>query len=80
MIDKHTGKPIRVSTNHLGKGYIRVPLDHLDAVRRILLENKIEHWVDHYAVSVNDRPAVIVINLSYGVDPAAVQQVLDRAA
>jgi hypothetical protein len=71
-------KPIRLITGAASGPYIMVHLDHLDRVRKALEEHKVPHWVDHQAISVNDGPFVIVINLGEKVDAGVVQELLDR--
>jgi hypothetical protein len=56
-----------------------VPVDLLEKVRKLLVENDIPHWVDHNAISVDGRPAVTVINLGRGADSRRVQELLDAA-
>jgi hypothetical protein len=77
MIDSSTRKPIRVSTDGTSGPYIMVPVDQLDQVRQLLQGNDIPHWVDHIAISVDERPAVAVINLAKKTDPHRVQVLLD---
>ena len=57
-----------------------VPVDQLDLVRTVLTENNVPHWVDHNAISVDGRPAVVVINLGKRSDPHSVQALLDAVA
>jgi hypothetical protein len=54
-----------------------VPADQLDQVRKLLDANDIPHWVEHNAISVDGRPAVVVINLGKKTDPRRVQALLD---
>src|SRR4051812_34177979 len=80
MIDTYTGKPIRVSADGTAGPYIMVRVDQLEHIRKILLANDIPHWVDDNAISLDGKPAVVVINLSRGSNPSHVQEVLDQAA
>jgi hypothetical protein len=80
MPDPGTPNPIRVLTDDVAPPYLRVRLDELDRVRAILQEHDIAHWVDHYAISVDGRPALVVIHLDRKCDPNAVQEILNRAA
>ncbi len=80
MTDTTTRRPIRVSTDGTSGPYIMLSVEVLEKVRRLLVENDIPHWVDHLAISVDDRPAVTVINLGRGTDSRRVQDLLDAAA
>jgi hypothetical protein len=80
MTDTTARRPIRVSTDGTSGPYIMVPVELLEKVRTLLVENDIPHWVDHNAISVDGRPAVTVINLGQRVDPRRVQDLLDAAA
>ena len=65
--------------SHRGNGgpYIMVPLDQLGAVEAVLRNNRIGYWVDSDAISLDGKPAVIVINLGRGANAAPIQQLLD---
>ena len=80
MTDTTTRRPIRVSTEGTSGPYIMVPVELLDRIRKLLVENDVPHWVDHNAISVDGRPAVTVINLGRKVDSRRVQELLDAAA
>jgi hypothetical protein len=79
MTDATTRRPIQVSTDGTSGPYIMVPVELLEKVRKLLVDNDIPHWVDHIAVSVDGRPAVTVINLGRRVDSLRVQDLLDAA-
>ena len=57
-----------------------VSVDQLDQVRKLLVDNDIPHWADHNAISVDGRPAVVVVNLGKRSDLSRVQAILDAAA
>jgi hypothetical protein len=80
MTDTATRRPIQVSTDGTSGPYIRVSVELLEKVRKLLVENDIPHWVDHLAISVDGRPAMTVINLGRRVDSRQVQDLLDAAA
>ena len=80
MTDTSTQQPIRVSTESLSGPYIKVSVELLEKVRRLLVENGIRHWVEHLAISVDGRPAVTVIYLGRNTDSRQVQDLLDAAA
>ncbi len=50
MTDSTTRRPIRVSTDGTSGPYIMVPVELLEKVRKLLLENDVSHWVDHNAL------------------------------
>lgn len=77
MIDSETEERIVVHTEGTGGPYLMVPLDQLDAVETVLRNNRIKYWVDSDAISLDGKPAVIVINLGRGADPVPVQALLD---
>lgn len=56
-----------------------VPVDQVDQVRKLLDANDVPHWLDHNAISVDGRPAVVVINLGKKIDSHRVQALLDAA-
>lgn len=78
MNDTATRQPIRVSEAASGP-YIRLTVDSVEKVRKVLTENDIPHWVDNYPVSVDGQPAVTTININQKVDPRRVQDLLDAA-
>ena len=79
MTDTTTRRPIRVSTDSMSGPYIMLPVELLEKVRKLLVENDIPHWVDHHAISVDGRPAVTVVNLGRAADSRRVQDLLDAA-
>ena len=79
MIDTRNGQRLLVSGGGNGRPYIRVALSQLDEVRKLLDRDEIPYWVDSMAVSIDRKPAVIVINLGLEVDAAQVQAILDEA-
>jgi hypothetical protein len=79
MIDIRTGKRLQVLDGGAGGPYIRITLDQLDAVRKVLDQEEIPYWVDSIAVSIDGKPAVTVINLGLNNDRCRVQATLDKA-
>jgi hypothetical protein len=79
VIDVMTNEPLRVSTDGTAGPYIRVPLDQLGVVRKLLDENRIPYLVDEDAISFNGRPYVTVVDLGRGTDANTVQRILDQA-
>lgn len=80
MVDTATHRPVQVSTDEASGPYIRVSLSQLEQVRQVLTDNKVPHWIEHTAISIDGRPAVVVINLGRESDAGHVQALLDRAA
>ncbi len=80
MIDMTTRQPLRVSTDGGAGPYLMVPVAQLDKVRALLEANKLPHWVDEEAISLDGKPEVAVINLGRGSNPAMVQSLLDSIA
>jgi len=79
MIDISTKKALHVSTDGDAVPYIMVPIQQIDDVRMLLDSNKIPYWVDEFAISLNGRPEVTVVNLGHRVNPTVVQGILDNA-
>jgi hypothetical protein len=77
MIDTKTRKPIKVVTDDDAEPYITVPLELLERITGILDANQVSYWVDEESLSIDDKPAIIDINLNYRSDPAQVQRLLD---
>jgi hypothetical protein len=80
MIDVSTQKPLHVSTDGTAGPYIMVPVQQVDDVRALLDAGAIPYWVDTYAISLDGKPEVTVINLDPGTDSADVQHILDSAS
>jgi len=79
MIDASTRKPLSVSTDGNAVPYIMVPVQQIDEVRALLDGHNIPYWLDDFAISLDGKPAVTVLNLGSGVDAAIVQDLLDNA-
>lgn len=80
MVDPGTQKPFRVVTDARAGSYIKVSVNGLEGLRKLLEDNAIRHWVDHHAVSVDSGPLMTVIWLHRSTDPTQVQALLDSAA
>ena len=79
MTDTRNSERIQVLDGGKGGPYIRVALSQLDEVREVLDRHNIFYWVDSVAVSLNGKPAIIVINLGLNNDADRVQAILDEA-
>jgi hypothetical protein len=79
MIDTSRAKRLIVSDDGAGGPYIKVPVTRLDEIRERLNRSGVNHWVDSMAISIDDKPAVTVINLGLTGDASRVQAILDQA-
>jgi hypothetical protein len=79
MIDEMTKDSLRVSTEGGAGPYLMVPVAQLDAVLRLLDRHKVRYWVDPDAISLDNEPAVTVINFGRSGEAARVQAILDEA-
>jgi hypothetical protein len=77
MIDLETRKPVVVRSGGTGGPYIMLPLDQLQAVESVLRAHNVYHWTDSDAISLDGKPAIVVVNLGRGSDAALAQQLLD---
>lgn len=66
-----TKKPIRVSADETVGPSVTVPVTQLDLVRSLLAANHVRFWVDHHAISIDEKPPVTVVNLARGTAPLA---------
>jgi len=80
MIDEMTRNSLRVSTDGIAGPYIMVPVTELDAVLAVLDSNHVRYWVDADAISLDNEPAITVINFGRSGDAARIQTILDEAA
>ena len=79
MIDEMTKGSLRVSTDGIGGPYLMVPVTQLDAVRTVLDRHEVRYWVDSDAISLDNEPAITVINFGRSGDAARIQAILDEA-
>ncbi len=77
MINSITNEPIRVSKYPEAWPYIRVPLDQLDQLKKLLDHAGCRYFVNVYAVSTDGEPYTIVVDLEHRADVAGIQRVLD---
>jgi hypothetical protein len=77
MIDMVTRKRIEVEPDEGGGGCFEVPLDQLDAAVALLKANAIPHWPHEEALSMDDGPFMMMVELPRRVDPVVVQRLLD---
>ena len=77
MIETTTRQRLYVSTEGDAGPYIMVPEAQLAQVLTLLEQAKVPHWVDEEAISLDGKPEIAVVNLGRGIDPQAVQGLLD---
>jgi hypothetical protein len=79
MIDEMTKDSLRVSTDGMTGPYLMVPVTQLDAVLAALDRHKVRYWVDTDAISLDNEPAITVINFGRSGDAPRIQAILDEA-
>jgi hypothetical protein len=79
MIDEMTQSNLRVSNDGTAGPYLMVPVAQLDAVLAVLNRHKVRHWVDADAISLDNEPAITVINFGRSGDAVRIQAILDEA-
>ncbi len=77
MSDLTTDQTLRVSTDGTAGPYIRLRVNQLDDLTRLLTSHGIGYDVDELSLSLDGAPAVTVVNLGRRADAAAVQRLLD---
>lgn len=80
MTDETTGKQLCVSKDKRAGPYLIVPVQQLDAVKEILDKTRNSYWVDETAVSLDGKPARVVINFGSGTVADEIQDMLDKVA
>jgi hypothetical protein len=69
-----------VSTDGIAGLYLMVTVTQLDSVLAVLDSNHVRYWVDADAISLDNEPAITVINFGRSGDAARIQTILDEAA
>jgi hypothetical protein len=77
MIDSTTNERVVVSDAETPWPYIIVPIDQLEAIERILQENRVTYWLGTHSISINGKPQIIFIKFPWDVNAGAVQRLLD---
>lgn len=70
MIDQTTQKPFRIRSDEIAGPFLMLPLSQLAKVREVLDRHEIRYWVDSEAISLDGKPAKIVINFGRTGDAA----------
>ena len=78
MIDQTTQMPFRVKSDEIAGPFLMLPLSQLKSVREVLDRHAIRYWVDSEAISLDGKPAKIVINFGRTGDAARIQAALDE--
>lgn len=79
MIDELKQDRLRVSTNEVAGPYLMLPLSQLARVREVLDFHKVRYWPDSFAISLDGKPAIVVVSFGKAGDAARIQQILDEA-
>ena len=79
MIDEMAQSNLHVSSDGTAGPYLMVPVTQLDAVLAVLNRHKVRYWVDADAISLDNEPAITVINFGRSGDAARIQAILDEA-
>ncbi len=79
MIDEMTQESLHVESDVIAGPYLEIALPQLDAVRALLDRHEVRYWVDADAISLDNEPAVTVINFGKSGDAARIQAILDEA-
>src|SRR5437762_11171510 len=77
MIDSITKEPIRVDKYPEAWPYIRLPLDQLDQLKKLLDSAGFRYHVAKYALSFKGEPYTVEVSLEHLADVAALQKLLD---
>jgi hypothetical protein len=80
MIDKTNGRPLKVSRDGRAGPYLAVPSIQVRDLRHLLDQSGIRYWVDETAISLDGKPAVVVVNFGKSMQPDEIQSVLDKVA
>ncbi len=78
MIDEMTNDGLRVSTDGIAGPYLMVSVTQLDAVLAVLNRHKVRYWVDADAISLDNGPAIAVINFGRSGETVRIQAILDE--
>ena len=78
MIDEMTQNRFPVSTDDIAGPYLMVPMGQLRRIRELLDRHAIRYWVDSHAISLDGKPAMVVINFGRAGDASQIQAILDE--
>ena len=77
MINSITNEPIRVDKYPGAWPYVRVPLDQLDQVKKLLDHAGFRYHVAKYALSSDGEPYIVKVSFEHRADVAALQAAFD---
>jgi hypothetical protein len=78
MIDLFTDQRLTVSTDGTAGPYLFVVLEQLPQVKQVLKKHHVPFSVESVAISINDKPADVVVNFGKGANASHIQAILDR--
>jgi hypothetical protein len=78
MIDEKTQNQLRVSSDGVAGPYLMVPMGQLRRIREVLDCHAVRYWVDSDAISLDGKPAIVVINFGRAGDASRIQTLLDE--
>lgn len=79
MTDIATKKPVQVRNEGTAGPYVRVPLDQVKEIEKLLNTHGIYYWVSEDAISFDNGPFITEINFGRKGDARAIQKVFDSA-
>jgi hypothetical protein len=79
MIDQMTKDRLRVASDSVAGPYLMLPMSQLRHICDVLDRHAIRYWVDSDAISLDGKPAIIVINFGRTGDASRIQALLDGA-
>ncbi len=79
MIDQKTRDRLKISSDEVAGPYLMLPLSQLASIRERLDRHAVRYWVDSQAISLDGKPAIVVVNFGRTDDAGRLQAILDEA-
>ena len=79
MIDEVKKRRMEVKSDEIAGPFLSLPLAQLASVREVLDRHGIRYWPDSFAISLDHKPPVIVINFDRRENAVQIQALLDEA-
>ena len=79
MSDKTAERRFQVDSDVVAGPFLMLRLSELPRVRERLDHHAIRYWVDSTAISLDGKPAMVVINFGRTGDAARIQAAVDEA-
>jgi len=79
MTEKKTEDRLQVKSDVVAGPFLMLPLSQLARVRELLDRLAIWYWADSTAISLDGKPAKVVINFDRTDDAARIQAIVDEA-